>query len=451
MDIRIVLGLLHTLEQFRSHERWTRPQLEAYQANALKNLRSYVYAHSPFYQDFHRGLYDAPLSELPVLSKANMMAHFDDLVTEPIIHLKELQAYVNAAQSDKRFLGTYWVNMTSGSTGRPGIFLSNRSEWTKIIASFARSYEWGGIKIDLTKRRKMAVVASKNPWHMSALVGATVQSWWSPSLRIAASEPLESIVQQLNDWQPDVFVAYASMAKILADEQFASRLHIQPKVVFTSSEVLTDETRRHVEAAWGKVLFNQYAATETGGLAAECEAHHGMHLYEDLVIFEFVDEQYQPVPAGQFAAKLLITSLFNRTQPLIRYELSDSVQLSTEACSSKRPFALIEAVQGRTEDILHFPSKSRSQVVVHPNVFHQIMDTIPVEGWQIIQEQESDSLTVLLSGVQNGFVDETLRTKLSRALEIQGVAAAIHVQRVDSIPKSASGKLPLIKAKPAVV
>lgn len=450
MDIRIVVGLLHTLEQFREHERWTRPQLEAYQANTLKNLRSYVYARSPFYQDFHRGLYAAPLSELPVLSKATMMAHFDDLVTEPSIHLKELQEYINAAKSDKQFLGRYWVNTTSGSTGRPGIFLFNRSEWTKVIASFARSYEWGGIKVNLTKRRKMAVVASRHPWHMSGLVGETVQSWWSPTLRIAASEPLESIVRQLNDWQPDVFVAYASMAKILADEQRAGHLHIQPKVVFTSSEVLTDEARRHIEAAWGKVLFNQYAATETGGLAAECDAHHGMHLYEDLVIFEFVDEQYQAVPAGQFAAKLLITSLFNRTQPLIRYELSDSVQLSTEACNSKRPFALIEAVQGRTEDILHFPTTAGDLVSIHPNVFHQIMDTIPVGAWQIIQEQEADSLTVLLSGVQNGFVDETLITKLSSALEIQGVTAAIHVQRVDSIPKSASGKSPLIKAKLAV-
>lgn len=445
MDIRILVGLLHTLEELRSHERWTRTELAEYQASSLKHLRNYVYAHSPFYKEFHRGLYDAPISELPVLSKAEMMAHFDDLVTEPRIHLTELQAYINAARSNEHFLGDYWVNTTSGSTGRPGIFLFNRSEWTTIIASFARSYEWGGIRVNLTKRRKMAVVASTNTWHMSALVGATVQSWWSPTLRISATEPLEKIVQQLNDWQPEVLVAYASMAKILAAEQLGGFLHIRPKVVFTSSEVLTEEARRQIEAAWGKVLFNQYAATESGGIAAECDAHHGMHLFEDLLIVEPVDLENRPVPVGEFAAKLLITSLTNRTQPLIRYELNDSVQLATTVCSSKRPFALVEGVQGRTEDILHFPDRNGKQTAVHPNLFHQVMDTVAVGSWQIIQEK--NALTVLLTDAQNGFSTETLRTKLGSALSQQNIdLEAIHVQRVSSIPKSASGKQPLIKA-----
>ena len=53
MNIQIMLKRLRTLEQLRKHERWTRPQLEAYQAEALRRLREYAYAHSPFYQRFH--------------------------------------------------------------------------------------------------------------------------------------------------------------------------------------------------------------------------------------------------------------------------------------------------------------------------------------------------------------------------------------------------------------
>jgi phenylacetate-coenzyme A ligase PaaK-like adenylate-forming protein len=118
------------------------------------------------------------------------------------------------------------------------------------------------------------------------------------------------------------------MMRILADEQLARRLQIRPRAVFTSSEVLTEETRRRIVQAWGERLFNQYAATEVGSLAAECEHHRGMHLMEDLVIVEVVDRNNSHVPPGAYGDKLLITVLGSRTQPLIRYELDDSVRLS---------------------------------------------------------------------------------------------------------------------------
>src|SRR6266704_3613767 len=102
--------------------------------------------------------------------------------------------------------------------------------------------------------------------------------WWMPELRMAASEPKDSIVERLNAWQPEVLIAYASMMRILADEQLAGRLQIVPRAVFTSSEVLTKQTRRRIVQAWGERLFNQYAATESGSLAAECNRHRGMHL-----------------------------------------------------------------------------------------------------------------------------------------------------------------------------
>jgi len=125
-----------------------------------------------------------------------------------------------------------------------------------------------------------------------------------------------------------------------------------PRQVLPSSEVLTPDTRRRVEQAWGQVLFNQYAATETGSIAAECEHHMGMHLLEDFLMIEVVDHANRPVPPGVYGEKLLVTVLFNRTQPLIRYEISDSVRLSQAMCPSGRPYRLIDAVQGRMEEVL---------------------------------------------------------------------------------------------------
>lgn len=445
MSIATILTVLTTLRQLHQREHWTREQLEAHQAQALSHLREYIYEHSPFYQRFHRGLMDRPLHELPVLTKTMMMEHFDDLVTDRQIRLEDIRAHMTTLQGDQHYLDRYWVTATSGSTGQPGIFLFNRAEWATVIASFARGQEWGGLKVDLQHRRKMAMVSSTASLHMSFRVGLTVQSPWISTLRLAAAEPLPTIVQKLNDFQPDILVAYASMARILAEEQHAGRLQIKPTVIFTSSEVLTEQTRRRVEDAWGKILFNEYAATESGGLAAERSDHRGLYLFEDLVIFEVVDEQNRPVPPGIYGDKVLLTALFNRTQPLIRYELHDRVKLAAEPYSDNFPFALIDGIQGRTEDTLYFPDVQGGEVAVHPNVFHQVMDTVPTNGWQIVQD--TNGLTLLLSSIRGSFSDDLLVEKLQQVLATQGVIVpSVTVQRVDTIAKGAGGKAPLIKS-----
>ena len=93
MKIRMMLKLLRTLRGLRQHERWSREQLQRYQATALADLRRYAYERSPFYREFHKGLTDAPLHDLPVLTKATMMEQFDELVTDRSLHLEDVRAF----------------------------------------------------------------------------------------------------------------------------------------------------------------------------------------------------------------------------------------------------------------------------------------------------------------------------------------------------------------------
>jgi phenylacetate-CoA ligase len=453
MDMQLLLKLMNTLRQMRKHERWSRAQLEAYQAKELLRLREFAYARSPFYQQFHKGLFDRPLRDLPVLTKATVMENFDALVTDRAIRLEEVRAHMVNDREGNQFLNRYRVTATSGSTGKPGVFLFNRNEWVVVVATLGRAHEWAGVPMTPTHRMKMASVASLNtgsPWHMGAQVANTFQSkWmraWMPTLSFDAAQPLAEIVRQLNDWQPHLLAGYASMMRILADEQLAGRLRIHPHMVIPGSEVLTDETRRRIEQAWGYPPFNAYGATEGGGgLAAETSEHNGMYVYEDNAIFEVVDEQYRPVPPGEYGDKVLITTLFSRTQPLIRYELSDSVRLAADTGSGRLPFARIDSIQGRTEDILRLPGVSGKEVAVHPITFHHVLDSLPVSGWQVVQQ--ADGLRVLLSGGPNGPNDSLLVDRLTRNLAAQNVVAPhISVQHVTTIPKNATGKAPLIKA-----
>lgn len=91
------------------------------------------------------------------------------------------------------------------------------------------------MKAGFTHRMKLAVVSSRTPWHQSSLIGATLQSRFVPTLRIDATEPLRTIDDKLNAFQPESLVGYASMMRLLAEEQLAGRLQIAPKAVTCSS------------------------------------------------------------------------------------------------------------------------------------------------------------------------------------------------------------------------
>ncbi|HEX6554866.1 MAG TPA: AMP-binding protein, partial [Ktedonobacteraceae bacterium] len=302
----------HYLER----DRWTRQQLEDYQARALQACREYAYAHSPFYQRFHRGLTDRPLHELPVLTKAMLMEHFDELVTDRAIRLEDVRHYLADPGGQEGFLNRYRVMATSGSTGQPGVFLASQAERADLTVGFSRFPAWAGVP----PATKFAMVASTASGHMTSQIPAMVNGQLLPRLQLSASDPVEQLVRQLNEWQPGMVAGYPSILGVLAQEQQQGRLQITPDFIASGSEVLTEETRQRIEQAWHTRLFNIYAATESGVLASECASHRGLHLYEDLTIVEVADEQNRPVPPGVYGDKVLLTVLFSRTQPLIRYE-----------------------------------------------------------------------------------------------------------------------------------
>jgi putative adenylate-forming enzyme len=437
MNIALLASVLRERARLHSHERWSRDELLAYQAGKLEELRSFATARSPFYAELHRGLDRAPLEALPTVTKAQLMERFDDIVTDRAIRLADVERHLEAAAVTDTYLGHYRVAATGGTTGRRGVFLADPHEWTSVLASYARAYSWAGLNPSLTNRIRMAVVSSTKPTHQSSIVGATVASPFVPTLRLDAAAPGDEIDAKLNDFRPDALVGYASVLRQLALDQREGRLRIAPRAVFSASEVLTDETRRLIKDAFGVAATNVYAATETAGIASECAAGH-MHRYEDLVIAEIVDEENRPVPAGVFGAKLLVTVLYSRTQPLIRYELSDRVAESPQERPSDLPFSSLAGIEGRDEEILELAG-----VRVHPNVFHAALERLPVAGWQVIEE--GGSLRVLLA--EAGGTDVTsLGRSIEAALAGAGVTGtAMSVELVDAIPRTALGKAPLIR------
>ena len=89
MSLGFIVGVLRERRALRSHERWSRAMLESHQAAALNELRTWAGERSRFYRRFHAGLASRPLADLPVLTKGQLMESFDELTTDPNVHLGE--------------------------------------------------------------------------------------------------------------------------------------------------------------------------------------------------------------------------------------------------------------------------------------------------------------------------------------------------------------------------
>jgi phenylacetate-CoA ligase len=197
--------------------------------------------------------------------------------------------------------------------------------------------------------------------------------------------------------------------------------------------------------------LNVYAATEAPGIAMASLERVGMHVCEESVVLEVVDAEGRPVPAGVPGTKVLLTSLVNRVQPLIRYELSDAVVLADGHDPSGRPFTRIERVDGRSDDILTFAAAGGGTVDVHPyrlrSPFSGLFD---VRQYQIAHARDG-SLLVRVVPRRGAPADlaASVRSTLERELAAAGVASPrVAVQEVEAIEREAghAGKLKLVTA-----
>jgi phenylacetate-coenzyme A ligase PaaK-like adenylate-forming protein len=210
------------------------------------------------------------------------------------------------------------------------------------------------------------------------------------------------------------------MLGLLVTEQLQGRLHIDPCIIAGGGEPLTNELRKQLQAAWQSSGFDIYG-TQEGLRAMECNPGQGMHIFEDLGIVEVVDEDNCPVPDGTLGHKILFTSLFGFTQPIIRYEISDMMVLAPEPCPCGQPFRRILAINGRNDDVLYLRGRGGRQVAVHPVHFWNVLESFAdIRQYQVVHEPDGICLRLMFEE-GNGHVAGSVREQMTRKLHALGV------------------------------
>lgn len=429
----------------RRRETWSRAQIQRHQDRELARLRQFTYAHSSFYQRFHRGLEDRPLHDLPILTKKELMRSWDNIVTNRSLHLQDVHRFLGGVQGLAAYRGTHFAFFTGGTTGVKGVTVYSKKEFLMVFALTTRTTRWAGMRFPLTERPRMSTVQSLLPWHVAG--GASfIRAPLVKTLPLDTTEPLPQLVRKLNEFQPHVLAGFAGNLHLLAQEQTAGRLRIAPATVLCTAETLKKEARKEIEEAWRTKPFEAYGATETAEAASECQEHRGLHIYEDVVILEVVDDNNRLVPPGTFGKKVLATVLWNYTLPLIRYEISDHLRLSTQVCPCGRTFQLIEEIEGREEQVMFLEGKSGGEVRIEPDLFFDHMVPLAIDGWQVVQERK-DAITFLVLGPHAEFKETEFLKQVGDEIENLGAQRpALSVEVVEELRRTQLGKMITIQA-----
>jgi phenylacetate-coenzyme A ligase PaaK-like adenylate-forming protein len=356
-----VTGGLREARLLAEGERWPRERIERHQREGVDAIVRHAVAESPFYRERLEGLVGpspVELSALPALDKTTMMERFDEVVTDRRLRRDELLEHLETLTRDELYLGRHRVMTTSGSSGQKGLFVYDREAWRGICAMFFRHTAMAGIRPRLPRLR-MAMIGGGAPTHMSRRGAATLRVGLHRVLPLSVTMPIPLLVRELNAFRPDFVYSYPSVAALLADEQLAGRLRIAPAAMSTSSELRTPEMTARIVEAFGVHPTDFYATTE-GLWGSECEEEAGIHVFEDMAVLENVDEHGRAVPDGERGARLLVTNLFNRVQPLIRLEVSDVVVVDPTGCPCGRSLRRILAIEGRADDVIWLRGDGRT-------------------------------------------------------------------------------------------
>jgi phenylacetate-CoA ligase len=427
-------------KELAERERWPRERLERFQQERLNDLLGYAAERTPFWRERVPGGGHVRLADLPVLTKPELMERFDDIVTDSRLRLDDLLRHLDEIDSDVLYLGEHRVMTSSGSSGRKAVFVYDRAAWAGILAMFLRRSAWTNTGPRFPRLR-FAFIGGGSPTHMSRRGGRTLDVGLHRLCNLSVTQPLPELVARLNDFRPQALYGYPSVVGLLAVEQQAGRLRLELESLSTSSEPLSPALRERLEHAFGVRPSNFYATTE-GLYGHECP-EGSMHLFDDMCIAENVDEDYRPVPPGEVGSRLLVTNLFNRTQPLIRFEVTDLVAVEPEPCPCGRSLMRLRSLEGRAEDVLHLGG-----VHVHPLQFGIVTADPDVREFQVVQQGESLRLRVALRNGATG-APARLQARVGARLEELGVPRpSVEVETVEALERSAGGKLQVVVAAP---
>jgi phenylacetate-CoA ligase len=358
-----------------------RRELEELQLERLRAVVRRVQRQVPFYQ---RKLEAAGLRPEKIKS-------LQDVRHLPFTTNADLREAYPAGMLAVPLRKTLRLHTSSGTTGKPKAIFFSRRDLQHSADLIARCLVATGATEDDILQNMMTY---------GLFTGALVMHYGAEKVGclVIPAGPGNSEKQLLlmQDFRSTMFHTTPSYALYFADflekKGIDPRRHLALRRGYIGAEPYTEQTRRKIEQAFGIEVYNSYGLSEMNGpgVAFECAARHGMHLWEDHFLMEIIDPATgEPVPDGQ-PGELVLTTLCREAMPLLRYRTRDITALIPEPCPCGRTHRRIQRITGRADDMLIVRG-----VNIYPQQIESVLMSLPELGRNYLIVLEGlDEMTV---------------------------------------------------------
>lgn len=428
-----------TLEHWAALEitqSWSHEQLLELQADALGRLVRHASVHVPYY----RNLFDASGIDPEAIRRVGDLERIPPLTRE----------LVRTASQDLRSTAPPRATirkMTSGSTGEPVDFGydAGSEHWRQAVK--LRGYAWAGYRPGERSLHYWGSLGAlyRQPWSHRAKT--SLDHWLRREHYVDCTDrsdtQLDRVIETIRRMRPRVIVAYAQAGVALARRVLERKAKDWDTIpVICGAEHLSPADRVSVERAFGPAVFETYGSREFMLIAAECDAHAGLHVsMENLIVEVLVRDgtRFRPAQPGE-VGEVAVTDLHNFGAPFIRYLNGDlAEQGSTARCRCGRGLARLGSIQGRVTDTLH-DSEGHPVSGLFFNVLFSVLAD-KVKQFQVVQHRAGDvDLKLVPTAAFDDSVVASIHDNCARYLP--GVDVA--VRRVSRIPTGPAGKLRVV-------
>ncbi|WP_268848390.1 phenylacetate--CoA ligase family protein [Flavobacterium aestivum] len=281
---------------------------------------------------------------------------FDKWDNLPIMTKKDFQKPLREILSVGYTEKSVFVNKTSGSSGNPFVFAKDKYCHALIWANILRRFQWHGIDFNHSYQARFYGM----PLDFISNKKLRFKDFLSHRYRFnifdLSDKGLEKIVQKFSKTKFDYINGYTSSIVLLAKYLKKNNLFLDTicptlKVCIITSEMLLEEDKMLLEERFRIPIINEYGAAEVDVIALE-NAKGIWKVNAETLFVEILDENNQIVPHGT-AGRIIVTSLYNKAYPMIRYEVGD-IGVLDEKSTLKNP--ILKKLIGRTNDIAVLPS-----------------------------------------------------------------------------------------------
>ena len=282
----------------------TREGLEALQLKRLNETLFRLRQRGGFYKDYPEKL--ESLSDLQTLPFTTAQ----DLSAFPGKFLLTSQSEVSRVIS----------GATSGTTGPAKRVFYTQQDTEHTVGFFA-----AGISEMLCAGEKCLIAFPfTGPFGLGDLIAQAVERLGGIPVKAGFGHTWQELCDLTRQTQPETFIGFP-VTLLSLSRMYGEDFPIKRGLL--SADACPDGLMRELEATLGSKLYPHYGCRECGlGGAVTCSAFEGMHLRENHIIPEIIDENGNVLPDGQYG-ELVITTVGADAMPLIRYRTGDFTRI----------------------------------------------------------------------------------------------------------------------------